>query len=170
MRAAAFENVPVAGLFLWLRLLMFRAVKTKRAIAERRIDECAMMRCIRMRMHIRPKIFAGDAEALRRNCLTKLQPPDKLNQHAQQADLLWFAQVRKSRGGERWRCCLHDWWLSIWRRLDYDGARIVRIRLTQGKTLALERYHRVGDSWLPNAKVLGKNVDPQSGGTPKKKP
>jgi hypothetical protein len=68
-RAGARESVPVACHFEDSRLLMFGAIEAQGAVAEGRIDECAVMRFRRLRMHIRPEIFAGNAHALPRNCL-----------------------------------------------------------------------------------------------------
>jgi hypothetical protein len=80
---------------------MFGASEAQRAVAEGRIDECAVMRFRRLWMHIRPEIFACDANPLRRNCLAELQAPDELDQRFQQAGLLGFAQIRQSGGRNR---------------------------------------------------------------------
>ncbi|QBR70896.1 hypothetical protein CU048_05940 [Beijerinckiaceae bacterium] len=58
------EDVPIAGLFLRRRDFMLGAIKSKRPIAEGCIDKSAMMLGLWIRIHIRPKIFAGHAEAL----------------------------------------------------------------------------------------------------------
>src|ERR1700730_84455 len=62
--AGGHESVPVARHFGCPRLLMFGAIEAQRAIAEGRIDECAVMRLRRLRMHIRSDIFACDASPL----------------------------------------------------------------------------------------------------------
>ena len=107
---------------------MFGAIEAHRAVAEGRIDECAVMRLRPLRMHIRPEIFACDANPLRRNCLAKLQAPDKLDQRFQQAGLLRFGQIRQSGGRERGngRSRLRD---GVRRDLDDGGAGIRRIGL-----------------------------------------
>jgi hypothetical protein len=114
------------------------SLEALRAGAEGRIAECAVMQLRRLRMHIRPKIFACDEHPLRRNCLAKLQAPDKLDQRFQQAGLLRFAQIRQSGGRKRGNG--GSWSREGFRRdLDDGGAGIRRIGLPADETLPLQR-------------------------------
>jgi len=75
---------------------MFGASEAQRAVAEGRINDCAVMRFRRLRMHIRPEILACDANPLRRNCLAELQAPDELDSVFNR--LAWSAMGQATNG------------------------------------------------------------------------
>ena len=136
-----------------LRLLVLGAVKAQIALAERRIDEPAMVRLGLAPVAVRGKVATAHAHALPRNGAFTLQGVNRADDDTEQRRLILCAEDA-SHCGEALRPTTRKRPAAAG-HAQHEGAAVFRIGQFLDKCLAQKRRRRVARGRLTDVEVRG---------------